>query len=97
MNTINLKDVTLSNSLIDEIQKKHLKIEIKNVDGYTTYLYQLHERPKVFYKKTVIGRVESVSCSGSVALALDHPKGVNFMFGKEKEFVSIGRKPKNRS
>jgi len=94
MNEINLKDSALANSLIEEVKKKSLKTEIKNVDGYTTYVYQQHERPKVFYKKVVIGRVEYVSSSGTVALALAHPKGINFMFGKEKEFVSIGRKPK---
>ncbi|RPJ73132.1 MAG: hypothetical protein EHM20_09325 [Alphaproteobacteria bacterium] len=94
MNTINLKDSTLTNSLIEEIKKKNLKTEIKNIDGYTTYIYQQHERPKVFYKKIVLGRVEYVSNSGTASLALDHPKGVNFLFGKEKEFVSIGRKPK---
>jgi len=94
MNTINLKDPALSGSLIGELQKKGLKTEIKNVDGYTTYFYQPHERPKVFFKKTIIGHVESVSCSGGVALAMEHPKGINFMFGKEKQFISIGRKPK---
>jgi hypothetical protein len=96
MNTINLKDTTLSCSLIGELQKKGLKTKIWNVEGYTTYFYQPHERPKVFFKKTVIGRVESVSCSGCVAFAIEHSKGINLMFGKEKEFISIGRKPKEQ-
>jgi hypothetical protein len=94
MNTINIKDTVLSNTLIGELNQKKLSVETRNVDGYTTYFYASHQRPKVFFKKVVIGRVDSVSCSGAVSLALDHPKGINFLFGPEKQFVHIGKKRK---
>lgn len=94
MNTINLKDTSLSNTLIGELNQKKLSVETRTVEGYTTYFYASHQRPKVFFKNLVIGRVESVSCSGAVSLALDHPKGINFLFGPEKQFVHVGKKRK---
>jgi hypothetical protein len=94
MNTINLKDTVLSNNLIGEISQKRLSAETRTVDGYTTYFYASHQQPKVFFKKIIIGRVASVSCGGNVSLALDHPKGINFILGPEKQHVHIGKKRK---
>lgn len=94
MNTINLKDPFLANPLIKDITQKNLSVETRNVDGYTTYFYSPHQRPKVFFKTLAIGRVSSVSCGGIVELALDHPKGINFLFGPEKQFIHIGKKRK---
>jgi hypothetical protein len=89
--TLNIKDSDLVKQLIDEVNNKHLCVNRDFVTGEERISYKHYERPKIRFKKLIIGHIAAIKPSGVVECELEHPRGINFMLGKDKSKISVGR------
>lgn len=91
-NIIYLTDEQLGESLLKEIDEKKLIVEKKFYECVRNY-YKPHERPKVFFKKKIIGRVLSISDTSEVEIEFTVPNPINYVINTaNQKYLRIGRK-----
>lgn len=88
---LNLKDFELVKTLIDEIEHKKLPVDKDFYTGEERIAYKWHNRPKIRFKKLKIGHIAAIRRSGVVECSIEHPKGINMVMGKNKQFINVGR------
>lgn len=90
--TLNLKDPALAEQLLKEIADKRLPTKSEFFEGVEARYYAWHQRPKIFFKKLVIGHITGVKLPSTVECELEHPRGVNMMMGPHKNLIRVGRR-----
>lgn len=92
MSTLNINDLKLADDLIKEIENKKLPVDRSEEEGTVLVQYRNPmQRPKVFFRKQVIGRINSIKMPSIVEFQIDHPRGINMFFSKDKKDIKIGR------